>query len=158
MDVSVLRWKGASDFNWLFLVNPVQQLTFIPADGNIRCFETYCFVQNTKTMDRVQKLITVKPWFCDPTFCITQFYVLLCGLGQVHIRTNIPRFYSILCGPHKNVKLEFYCNFNCGPCSSVQPALLPLTFIYSLTLLVVYSHPECINCNGVYYCVWTTFT
>jgi hypothetical protein len=42
-----------------------------------------------------------------------QFYAALCGLGQLHVRTNIPRFYSIFHGPHKNVKLEFYCNFNC---------------------------------------------
>jgi hypothetical protein len=87
----------------------------------------------------------------------SQFYTLLYGLGQVHVRTNIPRFYSILYVPHKNVKLEFYCNSVC-PCSSVQPPLLPFTFSYNLPLLVVYSHLECINCTGVYYCVWTTFT
>jgi hypothetical protein len=78
MDISVLRWKGASDFNWLFLVNPVQQVTFISVDGNVRCFETYCFVQNVKTMDRVHKPITIKLWFCDPTFCIIYNFMRFC--------------------------------------------------------------------------------
>lgn len=70
MEVSVLRWKDVSDFSWLFLLNPVQQVTYIPNDGNIHIFETECFVQNTKAMDGVQKHITVKPWFYDPAFCI----------------------------------------------------------------------------------------
>jgi len=110
---NVLRWRGASDFKWLFLVNPVQQVLFIPDDGNIRCFETLCFVQNTKTVDTVQKLITVKLILWSRILHYPQFYALLCVLGQVYIRTRVPRFYSILYGSHKNVKFEFYCNYNC---------------------------------------------
>lgn len=78
MGVAVLRWKYASDFSWLFLVNAVQQVTYIPDDGNIHIFETECFVQNTKAMDRVQKHITGKPWFCDPAFCIFHDLMHVC--------------------------------------------------------------------------------
>jgi hypothetical protein len=78
MGISFLRWKGTSDFNWLFLVNPVQQVTFISDDRNIHSFETYCFVQNAKTVDRVHKPITVNLVFCDPTFCIIHSFMRFC--------------------------------------------------------------------------------
>ena len=52
--------------------------------------------------------------FCDPASCIIHnfmhFYVVWV---KFHVRTKVPRFYSILYGPYKNVKLDFYCNFNC---------------------------------------------
>lgn len=156
MDVSVLRWKCVNDFNWLFLVNPVQQVTFIPDDGNIHCIETLSFVQNTKMMDRVQKHITVKPWFCDAAFCIFHNFVFLV---KCHIRTKVPRSYTVVCGPHRSVKLEFYYNINCV--SLIISATSSATLYYQL-----YSSPACGLFSpwthqlqwSVLVCVWTKFT
>jgi len=44
--------------------------------------------------------------FCDPGILrFPRFNALLCGLGQVQVRTNVLRFYAVVCGPHKSVKL-----------------------------------------------------
>lgn len=51
----------------------------------------------------------VKPRFDLSTFCMLyDFTHFLYGPEQVSTRTMFPRFYAMLGGSHKNVKLGFY--------------------------------------------------
>jgi len=106
MDVSVLMWKVTSDFNWLFLLNPAQQLMVLPDDGNTFFWNIRFSLEHEDNTQSPEILYSQTPMFWYHILHFTWFHTILSGPGQMPYKNLQPAYFQWVI----DYGLIFWCN------------------------------------------------